>query len=188
MRRHYPMSETTRLVTAEELERYPDDGHRYELVEGRLVRMSPVTFEHGRIVMRLGSLLGRYLEQHPVGVVGADVGFKLASNPDTVRGPDIAFLRHDRVPPRGARGFVPGPPDLVIEVVSPDDRPEEIRAKTEEYLARGVLLVLVVDPDDQTVTMARPGAAPYVLHLPDEVVDLDNVITGFSCRLREIFQ
>ena len=142
------MSENTQLVTAEELARLPDDGYRYELVEGRLVRMSPVNFDHGRIVMRIGFLLSSHLKQHPVGVVGAEIGFKLAANPDTVRGPDIAFVRSERVPsPTGRRGFFKGPPDVAIEVLSPDDRTSEVHAKTEEYLAKGVLLVLVVDPE-----------------------------------------
>ena len=115
------MSET-RLVTAEELERMPEDPvNRYELVEGRLVRMSPVSFDHGRIVTRLSFLLSRHLSDTPSGVVVADVGFKLASNPDTVRGPDIAFLRNDRLPSRGTRGFLSEPPDAVFEVLSPDD-------------------------------------------------------------------
>ena len=128
----------TRLVTAEELERFPDDDYRYELVEGRLIRMSPVNFDHGRVVMRLGFLLSRHLEQHPVGVIGTEIGFKLASNPDTVRGPDIAFLKNERVPSRGTRGFFTGAPDLVIEVLSPEDRPGEMRQKIDGYLARGV--------------------------------------------------
>ena len=117
------MSENTQLVTAEELARLPDDGYRYELVEGRLVRMSPVNFDHGRIVLRIGFLLSRHLEQHPVGVVGAAIGFKLAADPDTVRGPDIAFVRNERVPSStGRRGVVKGPPDMAIEVLSPDAR------------------------------------------------------------------
>jgi Uma2 family endonuclease len=91
------MSDITPLVTAEELQRLPDDGYRYELVGGRLIRMSPVNFDHGRVVMRIGFLLSRHLEQLPVGVIGTEIGFKLASNPDTVRGPDIAFVRNGRV-------------------------------------------------------------------------------------------
>ena len=183
------MSENTQLVTAEELARLPDDGYRYELVEGRLVRMSPVNFDHGRIVMRIGFLLSSHLEQHPVGVVGAEIGFKLAANPDTVRGPDIAFVRNERMPSStGRRGFVKGPPDMAIEVLSPDDRPSEVHAKTEEYLAKGVLLVVVVDPDDQSVTVFRPGAVEVTLESETDVLDLSDVISGFRCQLREIFQ
>ena len=183
------MSESTQLVTAEELARLPDDGYRYELVEGRLVRMSPVSFDHGRIVLRIGFLLSRHLEQHPVGVVGAEIGFKLAANPDTVRGPDIAFVRNERVPSSsGRRGFVKGPPDVAIEVWSPDDRTSEVRAKTEEYLAKGVLLVVVVDPDDQSATIFRPRAVEVTLESETDILDLSDVIPGFRCQLRELFQ
>jgi Uma2 family endonuclease len=182
------MFESTRLVTAEELARLPDDGYRYELVEGRLIRRSPVNFDHGRIVLRIGFLLNRHLEQQPVGVIGTEIGFKLASNPDTVRGPDIAFLRSERVPARGGRGFVKGAPDLVIEILSPDDRPGEMRAKIEGYVARGVSLVVVVDPGDRTATMFRPKAATITLASDTDVLDLSDVITGFRCHLREIFQ
>jgi Uma2 family endonuclease len=183
------MSESTHLVTAEELGRLPDDGYRYELVEGRLVRMSPVNFDHGRIVMQIGFLLNSHLEQHPVGVIGAEIGFKLATNPDTVRGPDVAFMRNERVPSSaGRRGFVKGPPDVAIEVLSPDDdRTREVHAKTEEYLAKGVLLVLVVDPRRQIATISRPGADAVVLESNTDVVDLSDVISGFRCQLREIF-
>ena len=124
------MPESARLVTAEELERFPSDDRRYELVDGRLVRMSPVNFDHGRIVMQLGALLHLHLKGQPSGVVVADVGFKLASNPDTVRGPDIAFLLKDRVPSPGGRGFYKGHPDLVIEVLSPEDRPGRCGSKS----------------------------------------------------------
>ncbi len=77
------MPRDARLVTAEELERFPDDDDRYELVEGRAVRMSPVGFEHGRIVMRLGTLLVRHAQPRSLGVVVTEAGFKVASNPDT---------------------------------------------------------------------------------------------------------
>jgi Uma2 family endonuclease len=182
------MSENTPLVTAEELARLPDDGYRYELVEGRLVRMSPVNFDHGRIVMQIGFLLNSHLKQHPVGVVGAEIGFKLAANPDTVRGPDIAFVRNERVPSStGRRGFVKGPPDIAIEVLSPDDRPNEVDAKTEEYLAKGVLLVVVVDPRRQIATVSRPGADKVILESKTDVIDLSDVVSGFRCQLREFF-
>jgi Uma2 family endonuclease len=181
------MPETTRRVTAEELERFPSDDRRYELVEGRLVPMSPVRFEHGRVVVRLSVLLGNHLERFPVGVVATDVGFKLKSNPDTVRGPDIAFIRNDRIPPKSARGFVNGAPDLVIEVLSPEDRPGEVSAKVREYLSRGVVLVVVIDPDARAVSTHHAGRPSVTLRSDDDVLDLRNVISGFRCTLRAIF-
>ena len=183
------MSEVTRLVTAEEFERMPeDDLDRYELVEGRLVSMSSVNFDHGRIGAQLLFLLKRHLQGMPVGVVVTEVGFKLASNPDTVRGPDVSFIRKDRLPSRGTRGFLKEPPDAVIEVLSPDDRPSEMRRRIAEYLAKGVALVVVIDPKDETATSCRPAGPPATLREENDVLDLGDVIPGFHCRLKEIFE
>jgi Uma2 family endonuclease len=188
MRSDRTMSETARLVTAEELEHFPSDNNRFELVEGRLVPMSPVNFEHGRVVMRLCVLLSRHLHDRPLGEVVPEVGFILARNPDTVRGPDIAFVRKDRVPARDSRGFFKGPPDVAIEVLSPDDRPGEVRAKTDEYLAHGVPLVVVIDPEEKTAALFRPTERQVVLRQETDLLELNDVIPGFSCRLREIFE
>ena len=183
------MSESTRLVTAEELARMPDDPlNRYELVEGRLVRMSPVSFDHARIVARLIFLLQRYLDGTGLGIVVTEMGFTLASNPDTVRGPDIAFLRSDRLPSRGTRGFPKQSPDAVIEVLSPDDRPPEIRRMVAQYLEKDVAIVVVVNPEEATVVSFLPDASPVTLREADDFLDLDPVIPGFRCSLREIFE
>ena len=179
------MSDTGRLLTAAELERFPVDDYRYELVEGRLVRMSPTGWEHGRIVMRFGFLLGAYLRDRDLGAVVSEVGFKLRSDPDTVRGPDIAFVRQERLPTGKLRGFWNGPPDLAIEVLSPDDRPHEIRDRVEEYLSSGVLAVVVVDPEDASVTTHRRLSSPVTAREGDEL-DLDDVVEGFRCTVREI--
>ena len=182
------MSETTHLVTADELERFPRDDRRYELVDGRIIPMSPVGYQHGRVVMQFGSLLHRYLQGRPVGVVVTEVGFKLAFGPDTVRAPDIAFIRTDRIPAPNARGFFTGPPDLAIEVLSPDDRPADVRTKVDQYLARGVAMVVVIDPDQKTVTTWRPTTQPATLQADEDLLDLSDVIPGFRCSLREIFE
>ncbi len=181
------MHEATPLVTAEELERRPDL-RRFELVEGRLAAMSPVGFEHGHVVLQLGYLLKRHLRGGRLGVVGTEVGFKLASNPDTVRAPDLAFIRQHRLPLPRPRGFVNGLPDLAIEVLSPEDRPGEMREKIDEYLTRGVPLVVIVDPDERTVTLHPRGASATTLSALDDVLDLSLVIDGFRCRLEEIFE
>jgi Uma2 family endonuclease len=181
------MSDSGRLLTAAELERFPDDDYRYELVDGRLVRMSPTGWEHGRIVMRIGVLLGAHLRDRDLGAVVSEVGFKLHSNPDTVRGPDIAFVRQERLPAGKLRGFWNGPPDLAIEVLSPEDRPNDIHDKMEEYLSSGVLAVVVVDPGDTSVTTYRRLSSPVTAREGDEL-DLDDVVEGFRCRASEIFE
>jgi len=182
------MSETSRVVTAEELERFPSDDRRYELVEGRVVRMSPVGYQHGRTVARVLFLFGQHLEGRNLGVVVTEVGFKLASNPDTVRAPDVAFIRQDRIPSSDPRGFLTGPPDLAVEMLSPDDRPAEIEAKVDEYFARGVALVLVIDAGLKTVTVFRSPVSPVTLRDGDDLLDLNDVVPGFSCQVHEIFE
>ena len=182
------MSDTTHLVTAEELEKFPDDDYRYELVEGRVIRMSPVGVVHGSSVLRLGARLIGHVDARRLGLVLTEVGFRLSSSPDTVRAPDLAFIRRERLP-EGAlpRGFWKGPPDLAVEVLSPDDRPSDIRSKVAEYLERGVPLVVVVDPDQRIVTVHRRSAPPITLGTAD-VLDLDDVVEGFRCNVRDIFE
>jgi Uma2 family endonuclease len=180
------MPNTARLITADELERMPGDDYRYELVKGRLVRMSPPGYEHARIGTAFGMMLHNHVKTHRLGDVLIELGCKLESNPDTVRGPDIAFVRLERTA-KGTRGFLNGAPDLVAEVLSPSDRPSEVREKIDEYLTHGVLLVLVVDPDDKTVTVHRRLTPPTTL-LEDNELDLDDVVAGFRCRVREIFE
>jgi len=148
MRHSKAMSQATRLVTAEEFEHFSEDeAYRVELVRGRLVRMSPVGPVHARIVPRLIRVLGDYLDDHPVGEILADCGFKLESDPDTVRGPDVAFVRQERAPELQRPGWVRGAPDLVFEVLSPDDRPHEVREKLDDYFRAGVPVVIVVESD-----------------------------------------
>jgi Uma2 family endonuclease len=183
------MSAVERLVTAEEFARMPESSHyQYELVEGRLVRMSRPNFDHGRIVVQLAHLLKTHLEKQPEGVAVVESGFILASDPDTVRGPDVSFVRQGRVPSRGHRGFPRMAPDAVFEVLSPDDRAGEMRAKIADYLDRGVGVAVVVDPRDRAIVVHRPGAQPATLRDADDVVDLADAIPGFTCRVSEIFE
>lgn len=181
------MSELSRLVTAEELEHFPPDDRRYELVEGRIVKMSPVGYLHGRTVVRFASLLERHVRAGRLGEVLTEVGFKLRSKPDTVRAPDVAFIRRERIPTVDPRGFWSGPPDLAVEVLSPEDTASEIRAKTSEYLACDTQLVLVIDPDERTATVYSPTTSPATRGVDDEL-DLARVVPGFICRVRDIFE
>ena len=116
-----------------------------------------------------------------------EVGFKLKSNPDTVRAPDVAFIRRDRIPNVDPRGFWQGPPDLAIEVLSPDDTHAEVAAKTAEYLLTGVSLVAVVDPEQRVIVLHSKASEPVSRRADDEV-DLDGVISGFRCQVNEIFE
>src|SRR5262245_52052549 len=97
------------LVTAEDLERRPEDDYRYELVEGRVIQMSPVGCQHGAVVAQLMFLLLRHLRESKQGAVFTEVGFKLSSKPDTVRAPNVSFVRKDRIPSPAPRGYFQGP-------------------------------------------------------------------------------
>src|SRR5262245_25901690 len=188
MQTPHAMSHAAPLVTAEELERMPEDDYRYELVEGRLIRMSPAAPLHGSLAANFIMLLGPHVRAHNLGAVGTEVGFKLVSNPDTVRAPDVSLIRRERFPSTGfRRGFWQGPPDLAVEVLSPDDVYTDTRRKIDEYLRTGCLAVVVLDPDDQTVTIHRRLSVPAILTI-DDTLDLDDVVPGFSCPVREIFQ
>lgn len=181
------MSRTTRLVTADELERMPEDDYRYELVRGRLIRMSPVAPRHGGVTMTIGALLWQHVKPRKLGRVWNEVGFRLASNPDTVRAPDVSFVRSDRLPLPEARGFYRGAPDLAVEVLSPDDSPADVREKVSDYLTAGTPVIVVVDPDKREAIVYRPRSAAIRLRT-DDAMDLGSVVTGFSVRVGELFE
>src|SRR6266540_4924106 len=141
------MSTTRMLTTAAELLTMPEDGFSYELVKGELRRMPPAGCEHGVIVMNCGLLLGQFVKANSLGVVfGAETGFILASNADTVRAPDLAFVRHDRIPEGGIpKDFWPGTPDLAVKVISPGDGYTDVEEKVNDWLAAGTRMVVVVN-------------------------------------------
>jgi Uma2 family endonuclease len=180
------MLQPTRLYTAEELERRPDL-EKYELWEGRLVPMTPVGFRHSQVGVRLASLLDRHARDNDLGTVLAQLGVKLRSEPDTVFAPDIAFIRRDRIPDATPRGFWRGAADLAIEVLSPEDRKGKIRRKIDEYLVQGTRLVVVVDPEKESVSLFRSDSSPVILS-GDDTLDLNDVLPGFTCPVRAIFE
>ena len=181
------MPSHTRLVAVDEFARIPDDDFRYELVAGRVIRMSPMGGVHGVTVLWLGGLLADWARVHDRGAVMTETGFVLATNPDTVRAPDISFGRRGRIPSDGIpSGFWPSPPDLAVAVLSPDDRPSDTLGKVDEYLTIGVLLVWVVDPRGRTVTVYRTGTEPIVLGAV-EVLEGNEILPEFALPLRELF-
>jgi Uma2 family endonuclease len=158
-----------------------------ELVEGELVMMSPAGFDHGRFASRIVTALQNFVEHGNLGIVTtAEAGFQLAHEPDTVRAPDAAFVRGDRVPPEGVKGYFQGPPDLAVEVVSPSDRPGEIAAKVQDWLGAGCSMVWVVDPHDRTVAVHRSRSEVIVLTVA-EAISGDDVLPGFSLRVARVF-
>ncbi len=176
------------LLTIEEFERLPDDGWRCELVRGRVVQEPPAGFEHGRLAMRIGLLLGRFVEENNLGeVLASETGFVLVEEPPTVRAPDAAFVAKGRVPFPAAPGFGRLAPDLAVEVVSPSNTLAEIHSKVMDYLDAGSRRVWVADPMTRTVTVYCSRKDIRLLSGDDEL-DGEDVLPGFRVRLGEIFR
>lgn len=181
------MSVTT-PVTADQLLRMPDDGHRYELVAGNLRKMTLASWEHGAVASRLHGWLAIHIERNDLGMIfSAETGFLLSRDPDTVRAPDIGFLQKAHIPdPLPEQAFWPGPPDLVVEVVSPGDTMGEVDDKVKSWLDAGASLVWVVNPKSRTVTVHRSATEIGILTAGDEL-RAEDLLPGFHCRVGEMF-
>ncbi len=175
-------------MTAQELLRYRNEPYRHELIAGRLHEMEPTGFLHGHVTIRVGRMLDEHVSEHGLGVVvGAETGFVVARDPDTVRAPDAAFVRADRVAPgRLPETYWPGPPDVAVEVVSPNDRPADVTAKALEWLAAGTQVVVVLDPRRRVATLYRSRSDIRTL-ASDERLDLDPELPGFAVVVAELF-
>ena len=174
------------LMTAEELlhASYPDK--RTELVRGRLVVREPAGARHGLVAMNLALRLGAHVERTNAGLLfAAETGFTLFRGPDTVRAPDIAFVRRDRLPDPISTGFPELAPDLVVDVLSPGDRPGETLAKVGDWLEAGARLVWVIDPERRIARVYRPDGTESSL-VERESLDGEDVVPGFSCFLGSI--
>ena len=173
-------------MTADELLR-PDVPERAELVRGVLVVHEPPGFSHGAIVARLTSVLDDHVRAHGLGlVVAGDAGFKLASDPDTVRGADVAFVQRDRLPDPAPTAFAAFAPDLAVEILSPTDRPGETLAKVADWLSAGTRLVWLIDPVRRVARIYRDDGTELVIGERD-TLDGGSVLPGFSFPLNSIF-
>jgi|SRR5829696_967288 len=175
-------------VTADELLRMPDDGFRYELVQGELRRMRPAGNVHGRVAMNFGIALGGYVKAHDLGTVyAAETGFRLSSDPDTVRAPDVAFVGQARVRAVGeVEGFWPEAPDLAVEVISSRDSYSEVEEKVFGWLDAGTKMVVVINPRQRSATVYKSPSDITALAEADVLAGGD-VVPGFELAVREIF-
>lgn len=177
---------TADLLTADELLAMDMPGKRTELVHGRLFVREPSGLRHGVIAAALTELLRRHVRSHDLGiVVAAETGFRLFTNPDTVRAADVAFIARSRVPNPLPTGFADIAPDLAVEVRSPGDRPGEVLAKVSDWLRAGSRLVWVLDPERSEARAYRADGSE-VLRRGDDSLDGEDVVPGFSCSLSDI--
>jgi Uma2 family endonuclease len=173
--------------SAEDLWKLPDDGMRHELVAGQLRTMTPAGAEHGRVAMTAGRLLSVHVQATDTGVTfGAETGFVLGSDPDTVRAPDTAFVGKTRADAVGRTvKFWPGPPDFAVEVVSPGDSFSEVESKAMGWIAAGAAATLVLDPARRSATVY--GAQGDVRLFTDGELDLSNAVPDWRVAVAEFF-
>jgi len=180
------MSPPAVLMTADELLRTHVPNKRAELLRGVLVVREPAGSRHGLVTMNLGAELALYAKQTGAGgVYAAETGFKLASDPDTVRAPDIAFVTRERLPPPNTTGYPALAPDLAVEVLSPGDRPGEVLAKVADWLSAGTRLVWVVDPERRLARVYRHDGSEAIV-TAEGALDGEDELPGFSCSLASI--
>ena len=174
------------LMTADELLHSNIPDKRTELVRGVLVVREPAGYNHGRVIAQLTGRLWSHVERTAAGqLLGAETGFTLFRDPDTVRAPDIAFVHRDRLPDPASRGFVDRAPDLVVEVLSPDDRPGEILGKVGDWLQAGTRLVWVIDPERRTARIYRADGSQTSVTEAGELSG-EEVLPGFACPLSSL--
>ncbi len=183
------MTETGTRMTAQELLGLPDDGKRYELVEGELREMTPAGARHGSATAALTVLLGQHVRAERLGIVlAAETGFLISRDPDTVRAPAVSFVAQERVPPDGPpEGYWELAPDLAVKVVSPNDTAAEVQSKAQMWLKSGVRLVWVVYPDTRSVVACKSLKDISVLTVGDALSGGD-VVPGFECAVVEFFE
>lgn len=174
-------------TTAEQLLQLDEPGCRHELVRGELRRMSNAGWWHGAIAAAVCEFLRAHVRQHRLGLVfAAETGFLLSRNPDTVRSPDAAFVRNERVPKEPSRGYFTGAPDLAVEVTSPTDTWEHVHEKAQCWLAHGAGAGWVVEAETRRVTVFRAGGTVAVLGANDTLRG-DDALRGFAIPVAELF-
>ena len=171
------------VATEEDLRRAPEDGWRHELVDGQ-VRRVPGGARHGLVCVKLSTRILGFVEEASLGyVVGSNTGFRFPGG--NVRVPDVSFTAKGRFAGEQLPDdFSDVPPDLAVEVLTPDDRPRDILDKIGEYLQAGVRLVWVIDPERRTAAVYRSMTQVRQLG-PHDFLDGEDVLPGFRCRLDE---
>jgi Uma2 family endonuclease len=179
-----------KLLTADEFAQLPNpiDGSKQELVRGEVITMPPPGFIHGIVQLSIGMLLKIFATQHKLGRVTVESGTVTENDPDSVRGPDVAFWSFERLPADQTPEVYPNvAADLCVEVKSPSNTPAKTTRKVREYFKSGVRLVWLVDPEERTVTVYRAPGDGRVLW-EDATITGEDVLPGFTCPLAEFFR
>jgi Uma2 family endonuclease len=180
----------TKRYTADDLWRvsHQPGAGRFELVKGVLIEMTPTGEAHGVIALWLGHLVLSFVEAHDLGeVTGAETGFRLAVDPDTVRAPDIGFIAAARLTAPTSERYFPGPPDLAVEIISPGDMASDIHSKVIDYLHAGTRLVWVVYPSSKTIAVYTGSTGATILD-QDTSLDGGDILPGFCIPVHDVFK
>jgi Uma2 family endonuclease len=178
---------TTRLLTVRDVEESPPEGE-WELIDGDLFEVTPASHRSSKIALRISRILGVFVDAHNLGdMTGADGGYVLFPDRNTILAPDAAFVRKDRIPPEYESARFPRlAPDLVVEVLSLSDRASEVVAKLEMYQEAGIPLIWLVDPEKKTIIVIASGKPTQVLGMGD-AIDGGDVVPGFSDTVAHLF-
>ena len=173
------------LITGEELYAMGDIGP-CELIDGRIVHMSPTGDEHGAIEFNLGSELRAFVRQHNLGrVTGGEVGIYIRRRPDRIRGADIAFISADRLA-KPVKGFLEVAPNLVVEIMSPEDRWQDVRDKLVDYFSIDVERVWVVEPQNRKVLVFR-SSSDFEGYGEEDILRGEGILSDFAIRVADVF-
>jgi Uma2 family endonuclease len=174
------------LITGDELARMPDH-ELTELIDGRIVPLSPTNPEHGRLEANVAGVIRDFARAQNLGILlVGEVGIFTRWQPDRVRGADVVFISHAQYERRTkTRGFLDVAPELVVEILSPE-RPDTDQ-KVIEYTAIGVGLVLVADPQARTISAHRPDGT-FTRYGEFDRVPCDDAIPGFSLPVAAVFE
>jgi Uma2 family endonuclease len=176
-----------RTLTAEEFWHLPGTGKRRELICGEVVETMPPGGRHGAVALRLSAQLLAWADRGAHGYVAVESGFILRRNPDTVRGPDVSFVRAERIPDTGIpEAFWELAPDLAVEVVSPGESADEVREKVRDYPTAGTALVWVVYPRTREVIEYTPDGLARTYGQDDSLASSD-ILPGCTCEVAELF-
>ncbi len=172
--------------TAEDMLNHPEWG-RCELVRGKVVSVCLPNRKHGRLSAKLISKLDSFVEERALGLVFTESGVVVENDPDTVRGPDIYFVRAEHCPVGDTlEGYTELPPDLCVEIVSPRDQPLKLREKIAEYLKFGVKLIWIIDPMTHQARIYRLDGSTDIIPASG-VLSGEDVLPGFELPLAELF-
>ncbi len=178
-----------REYTYRDIEKLDAKGLRYELVQGELVPMSPTSRAHGSLTQRFAFYVIQFIEDNDLNgeYYAAETGFLVARKPDTVLAPDFAYVKQERLLPLSPRGYSLTSPDLVLETKSPSDSLADLTEKMRKWMAFGVPLGWMLDPETLILTVFRPGREPIILG-PDGVINGADVLPGFELPLTRLFR